>query len=542
MKNINTKLWIRVFFVIAFISFLGIVWQWQKNITSKVKTFGGSFSEGIIGSPRFINPVLAQSNSDKDLTQLIFGSLLSFNQKGEKNLGLAEYINISDDKKTYTLGLKKDLYFNDGEKITIDDLIFTIEKIQDPIIKSPLQNRWEGVKLEKIDSYTVKFILNQKYSDFIHNLSIGILPKHIWENTKNDEFIFSIFNSSPVGSGNYYIKKVHLKKNGIPSDYLLEKTKTSNAYIPHIKLFFYENENDLAQAYRNGTIDAAYGLSANQENRDLFKKTQSITGKLPRVFGLFFNQNKQTLLKDKNIRSLINSAIQRQSLIDKVFAGYAYPINNPFGNKIQEKQDYQKEINTSIQALENEHWLKNESGIYTKKNDDAEVKLSFDLSVPNTSDLITLADEIKKNLQKYGVLVNIRVFDEGNLHQKVIRPRDYEILLFGYMIEKETDLYAFWHSSQKNDPGLNISLYSNSKVDKELEKLRKDKNTADLTLVRDEIAKDVPAVFIYSPAYTYLLPKKIKGENISITERQNRFSQINKWYIYTRSIWNVFIH
>ena len=56
-----------------------------------------------------------------------------------------------------------------------------------------------------------------------------------------------------------------------------------------------------------------------------------------------------------------------------------------------------------------------------------------------------------------------------------------------------------------------------------------------------QINKDIPAVFIYSPAYTYLLPKKIKGENISITEKQDRFLDIRNWYIQTRSIWNIFL-
>ena len=538
MATKNTKQWIRVFFVIAIISLSGIIWQWQKKTTTIVKVEGGSFTEGIIGTPRFINPVLAQSQSDKDLTQLIFGSMISKDTEGQNVFYLAESLTVSDDRKTYTLKLKDDLYFHDGQAITIDDVIFTIEKIQDPSIKSPLQNKWDGISIEKEDSLTARFILLQEYSDFENNLSLGILPKHIWEDIKSDEFIFSLYNSNPIGSGNYQVHQIHKEKTGIPSSYILKKTKQSDAYISEIELIFYENENELIQAYRKGSIDAAYGLSANKETRDLFDNEYGTTGKLPRIFGLFFNQNKQELLKDGDLRELIKNSIQREDIINQIFAGYAYPINNPLGNIYQEQK---QDTLLLEEKIEDDGWKKNEQGIYSKSSGDTEKILSLDLSTPNTEELIELAQQIKTTLKEKGIHINIRIFDEADLHQKVIRPRDYEILLFGYMLEKETDLYAFWHSSQKNDPGLNISLYSNSVVDKELEKLRKDKSTANLTIIENEIDKDTPAVFIYSPAFTYLLPEKIKGEYISIIEKQDRYADIENWYIYTRSIWNIFL-
>jgi len=287
MTTKNTKQWIRVFFVIAIVSLLGILWQWQKTTTTLVKVEGGSFTEGIIGTPRFINPVLAQSQSDKDLTQLIFGSMISKDSEGQNVFKLAESLTVSDDRKTYTLTLKDNLYFHDGKPITIDDVIFTIEKIQDPLIKSPLQNKWEGITIEKENSRTAHFKLLQEYSDFENNLFLGILPKHIWEDIKPDEFIFSLYNSNPMGSGDYRVENIHIEKSGIPSSYVLKKTKESNTYISEIKLVFYKNESELINAYRKGNIDAAYGLSANQETRDLFDNKYGTTGKLPRVFGLF---------------------------------------------------------------------------------------------------------------------------------------------------------------------------------------------------------------------------------------------------------------
>ncbi len=533
----NTKKIIGVFFIILLISIIGVMIQWQKKITHTVRVRGGSFSEGIVGTPRFINPVLAQSQSDKDLTKLVFGSMIWQDKQGKNQYGLAEdFQKISP--KEYKLTLKKNLFFQDGKPITIDDLIFTIEKIQNPVIKSPLMLQWEGVRVEKTDNYTAHFFLEQSYSDFVKNFSIGILPKHIWSSIKDEEFLLNIHNSNNVvGSGNYQIDKIYYKDSGIPERYLLKRNKKSKAYIDKINIFIYENEQDLIEAYRKKEINAAYGLSLTEDNYHLFNQSLNITGKLPRIFGLFFNQKKQKILKDKTIREFINLSIPREKIVKDIFYGYAYPINSPIGR--YKKQN--EKIEEIRKKIEKKGWKKNKQGIYEKKVGSNTQIMSFDVSTPNIKELVDIANEIKKTLAEKGILINIRVFDQGNLHQKIIRPRDYEILLFGYMIEKNTDLYAFWHSSQKNDPGLNISLYENKLVDKTLEQLRREQQPEQLETIENEIMKDIPAAFIYSPAFTYILPKKIKGEKIAITEKQDRFNNIEDWYIYTRKIWNIFL-
>ncbi len=542
MKSIkNTKLWIRVFFVIAIISLIGGMWQLQKKLLISVKTEGGSFSEGIVGAPRFINPVLAQSPSDQDLTKLIFGTLLEVDSENNIKYLLADKLESSEDKKNYTLHLKPNNYFQDGNKINIDDLIFTIEKIQDPLIKSPLFNQWEGIELEKKDNLTVVFKLNESYADFPKNLNIGILPKHIWKKIPIESFIFNKNNHKPIGSGPFMIESIQYGTSGIPESYILVPSPYVKSFIKKIKLFFYENENILSKAFRKGEIDAAYGLSANKQNKDLFNKETSITGQLPRIFGLFYNQEKEGLLKDKNIRKLINTALDKEQLINEVFAGYAYPIDSPFGKISYTKEDsIAKEI---ITKLEKDGWKKNEEGIFEKEfpKTKKKVVLNFEISLPNTKDLLDLGHAIKKQLSPYGIGITLKPFEKSILEQKIIRLRDYEILLFGYMIERESDLYAFWHSSQLSDPGLNISLYKNKKVDRELEKLRIEKEKVNISLIESEIRNDIPATFIYSPAFTYILPNKIKGEHIEkLRNRSDRFTDINNWYIKTRHVWKIF--
>ena len=161
------------------------------------------------------------------------------------------------------------------------------------------------------------------------------------------------------------------------------------------------------------------------------------------------------------------------------------------------------------------------------------------------TDLSKSANLIKQNLEEIGIKVNIKTFEIGNLNQSVIRPRDYDELLFGQIINHESDILAFWHSSQRNDPGLNVAMYTNAKVDKILEDAftTTDENSRvkKYAQCEAEIKKDMPAVFLYSPEFIYVTSKNLQGLSISqITSPADRFLNSYLWYTNTDSIWKIF--
>src|SRR3990167_5385089 len=138
------------FFASIFI-FSGITLLWQVNSAYlvEVPTRGGILTEGVVGNPRFINPVLAISEADKNLVALLYSGLVRITQTGKIENDLAEEVTISDDRQTYTVHLREGVRFHDDTPITADDLIFTIQKITDPSIKSPKRGNWDGITLEK---------------------------------------------------------------------------------------------------------------------------------------------------------------------------------------------------------------------------------------------------------------------------------------------------------------------------------------------------------------------------------------------------------
>jgi peptide/nickel transport system substrate-binding protein len=147
-------------------------------------------------------------------------------------------------------------------------------------------------------------------------------------------------------------------------------------------------------------------------------------------------------------------------------------------------------------------------------------------------------------LEKLGASIEIKVYETGPLNN-IIRSRDYEALFFGQIVNHESDLFSFWHSSQKNDPGLNIAMYSNKNVDDLLESAQKTLNTdTRLNKYQDfikEFNADTPALLIYSPKYLYATSLKLNNINLgTLTNPSDRFLSIYKWYADTDHVWKIF--
>ncbi len=534
------------------------------SLLSKVNAFfitdipasGGSLREGLIGSPRFINPLLELSDADRDLTYLVYSGLMRATANGDLIPDLAESYTLSEDRLTYKFILKDDIHFHDGKKVTTDDIEYTIQMAQDSGLRSPKRNNWLGVNVEKINEKEIAFNLKQPYSPFLENMTLGILPKHIWSNATNDEFPFSSYNIEPIGSGPYKIQQIKRNGSGIPVYYEL-KSFTDYAlgapYITNLQFNFYSNEKSLIDAYLAKEIDSTSSLTPQGleqiNNKNEITNSQKIS--LPRVFGVFFNQNQAKIFLNQEVRTALNMTVDKDRIISEVLNNYAKKINGPLPEGIAPDNEtdeviYNKDeqIAKAREILQKANWKINpETNILEKKVSKTETQiLSFSLSTSNTNDLKLVAEILKEDWALLGVQMDIQTFDPSDLNQSVIGQRKYDALLFGEIVGRSLDLFAFWHSSQRNT-GYNVAMYTNIKADRLLEEARQisDKNERlkKYAQFENEIKNDIPAIFIYSPEFIYILPQKIKNfESGLINNRSERFEEIYKWYIETDKIWN----
>lgn len=540
------------------ISTISILQSINKSLMVKVPLRGGSVSVGIIGNSRFINPILATSAADTDMVSLIYSGLMRKNTDGSLVPDLAETYEMSKDGLTYTFTLKDKIYFHDGKTITTDDVIFTIDNAKNSIIKSSQKVNWDGVSTTKIDDKTIQFSLKQPHPAFLENATLGIMPKYLWNNSPIE---LNDANINPIGSGPYMIKSMNKESSGVISSYELTSFKKfilGEPYIQTVTLHFYSNEEDLIRALGDGIVDQISSITPL--NADILKERnyQIESAMLPRIFGLFFNQNQNQLFTNKVIVNAINQAIDKDKIIREVLYGYGVSIESPIPPNMIAYQKLEKENNIPreeiLKNIENslakDGWVKNADGFLQKTVTDKNKKktitpLQFSISTGNAEELTKTAELIKQDLSVVGIKVDIKTFEVGNLNQSVIRPRKYDALLFGQIINHESNLFAFWHSSQRKDPGLNIAMYTNAKVDKILEDafitLDEQARIKKYIQFENEIKKDMPSIFLYSPNFIYVIPQNLKGLSIDhITSPSDRFLNIYSWYTKTENVWGIF--
>lgn len=552
------KLLFMILLAVFIVSSFMIVARVNSESLVEIPVTGGSFSEGIVGSPRFINPLLPQqTDADRDLATLIYSGLMRANPDGTLRHDLAKSHTVSEDGLAYTITLRDNITFHDGEEITADDIVFTIQKVQEPNLKSPKRASWEGVLVEKVSDKEVLFTLDRPYSPFVENLTIGILPEHLWVDVPDEDFAFSVLNTEPIGSGPYKIKSVKKDESDVPLYYDLEAFEDfvfGTPFIESLRIKFYINENILIDSYINGEIDAINSISTNNLayaslNVDEIRLN---TVTLPRIFGVFFNQNQSPVLTNIEVRKALDVGLNKKRIVEEVLDGYGQVIEGPLPVGIIESTIEPDTSTTSIKKqaidiLERNGWeMDSEEGLWVKKTKAGTERLEFSISTSNVDELREAAEIIKEEWEQIGAKVTIRRSDTGELNANIIRPRKYDSLLFGEIVGRELDLFAFWHSSQRNDPGLNIALYANITVDALLEDARTETDRAvrleKFAEFEKEIASDIPAVFIYSPDFIYIEPKKVQGIKLgTITTPSERFLNIHEWYIQTDRVWSFFV-
>lgn len=547
--NPMEKMLFFIFSGICAVSAVLLLLSVHNSFLVEVPSFGGSFAEGIVGSPRFINPILAISDTDKDISSILYSGILKTDADGNYVPDLAASYTISPDGTVYDVLIKDNAYFHDGKKVTADDVVFTINKILDPVIKSPRESSWAGVVAEKISDNEVRFTLGKPYSPFLDALTVGILPKHIWEKASSEEFPFSDFNIDPIGSGPYEIKKISRNGGGVITSITLSSFHGyvfGRPKIDTIVFKFFQNENDMYQAYKDGSIDSMANISPLgaknlSGNENLVKDAA-----LPRVFGLFFNQNVAPVFINKEVRDALNIAAPKQKIVDQVLYGFGRVLNGPTPeSKETDTEAANGNIEKARALLASKGWKENQDGIMEKETKTGKVDLSFSISTSDSPDLKSTAAILKDAWEKLGAKIDIKVFESGDLSQNIIKSRKYDALLFGEVVGQNSDLFPFWHSSERNDPGLNISLYANITADKLLEEIQRGGQAEEIADEKSQaistIKNDAPAIFLFSPDLLYVKPSEVKNISIkSVSSQNERFSSINTWYIETDKVWKIF--
>src|SRR3989344_3103291 len=468
--------------IILGISTLALLAGLNAMVSVTVPAEGGSLTEGEVGPARFINPVLTLSQPDEDLSELVFSGLTRVHPDGSIVPDLASHYEISPDGTTYTFTLRTEATFHDGTPLTAADVLFTVAAAQTPDIKSPHRADWEGVQVSSPDPYTVVFKLQHAYAPFIENTTLGILPKHIWQNVSTEEFPFNPANTHPIGSGPYQIAGTATDATGSPTRYDLvpfAKYVLGEAYLKRISFVFYPNQEEMIKAFESRKIDAIAGIAPSDLKGLKRTDVNVVHVALPRVFGVFFNQSHASVLADASARAALDEAIDKQQIVNTVLGGDGVVLGGPIppgvsgmlpaipagfddptsptpatGGASTTPTKGSSGAESARAILSRGGWTFDEKTAVWEKNSakggsasGGKLELSFTLSTADEPELVATAGAVATQWRAAGIKVAVQVYPLSELNTNVIRPRAYDAVLFGEVVGRTADLFAFWHST-----------------------------------------------------------------------------------------------
>ena len=321
--------------IVFFASLIFLIHSFYVNHTNIVPADSGKLREGILGQPQFINPLYAYSSDvDRDLIELVFSGLMKYDSNANIVPDLIKDYRVADNGKSIEFSLKENAKWHDGEPLTIEDVIFTVNLVQDSDYLSPLRANWQGVELEKTSEYKGIFRLKQPYSGFLENLAnLKIMPKHIWQGatvqamTSNTELNLL----APIGSGPYKVSKTSQRSDKTVKSITLIANKNYYDSAPHIQkleLIFFNKEEDLINSLKKGAIDSASIENSGSIDIAQFKNSEARILKTTNYFSVFLNNNKDPF-KNKNIRTALTMGTDKTELLQTALGGKGTVIDSP---------------------------------------------------------------------------------------------------------------------------------------------------------------------------------------------------------------------
>lgn len=523
-----------------------ITGNWEgRNLLSMVKG-GRNYNEGLVGEITRLNPVYADLNEvDRDITSLIFEGLTKYDPKQKAMVENIATHTLDGSKTLYTFTLKENITWHDNQPVTANDVYFTFhDVIQHPEFENlVLKSNFEGVTMEKVDDRTVTMKLNEPNAFFFTQLTVGILPQHLLKDISVKELDTHEFNQKPIGNGPYKVNGPYEKNRDGSMEVALEYDKNYwrnvNPDITSINFRTFPTHEALRK--NRGQLHGIPRIQAYRLldlNEDRLKEYQY---SLPQYTALFL-QTDDEALRARNVRLGIQKAIDKDKILEAI--GYDQPIDTPLLELDQEDWIYKPNPEEAAGALFDAGWkLDATTG---KRANEAGGILSLVLvrrSYPNNEkqEEVTriTAELIEQQLEDAGIQVTVESYEDSTFQGKV-QKRDYDLLLYGQSLGYNLDTYSYWHSSQ-SAKGLNLSNYGNAKADFNIEAIRnsfEDEVTERkeyLQKLAQTIKEDIPAVFLYTPSYTFLVDKRIQNLYIeNLLFPHDRFSNILEWKVRTK--------
>lgn len=538
----------KIFFLFVFL-FLSSCSDNNKNYQSKnyegnyEKHYGGTLKNAMVGEPNNLIAMIAGDSASSAIAGKIFNTLLTYDENLNLTGEVAKSWKLSSDKKTITFYLNTEMHWADSVPLTCKDIYFTWKVVTNPETRTPYASDYQLVKkAECKDDHTFIITYQEPYAPALDTwATLHILPKHKLE---HEDINNTFFSRNPTGSSFYKLKE------WVPGQYLsLETNENSILGKPFISKMISRIIPDLSSQFMELSAENLDFMSINPiqykrifpERKDL-NNNYELNKELGNGYTYFgFNLQKKPF-NNINIRKAIDLAINKQEIIDGVLLGLGFEITSPYKpetfwyNSNISKTNFNPD--EAKRLIESEGFKLNEKNIYSRNGE----LLKFEILTNQNKQREMTAVLIQRRLKEIGVDVSIRVLEWASFINQYIKTGDFESVVLGWSLSLDPDQFNIWHSTQNGPGQFNFINFNNKRVDKLLERGRKELDIKKRKQIYDEfseiIYEEKPVIFLYAGYGLNAIHKRIKGiKNPPPPAGTFHFMEKN-WYIPSKFIRN----
>ncbi len=511
---------------------------------------GGIYTEALVGSLGRLNPMLDWNNSaDRDINRLIFSGLIRFDSRGLPQPDLAESWGTSSDGTEYNFSIRPNALWHDGEPVTADDVLFTIEMIKSAgsLFPQDVKNMWSQVEVKKLDDKTFQIKLPEPFAPFLDYATFGVLPKHLLANVPADQLANAEFNLHPIGTGPYKFESVTANGGQITGVTLVanEKYYLPRAYIDQIVFRYYPDSASALDAYQQGEVLGVSRLTNDVLQKALAQSSLSVySSRLPQLGLVFLNLNNPSVsfFQTQKIRQALLLGINRNVIVSRMMQGQAIVADGPILTGswayYDQIQHFDYDPDAAMALLKDAGYVIPAGGGEVRAKDGE--FLTFTLVHPNDEVHTKIAQAIQANWALIGVKAELQSVPYDSLVNDFLATRNYQAALADLNTARtpDPDPYLFWHQSEATG-GQNYSQWDNRTASEFLETARTQSDfDSRARLYRNfqvVFAKEMPSLPLYYPVYSFGVDSQVQGVQVApMYDASDRLALISQWYLVTR--------
>lgn len=546
--NIRWQLLLALVCLGLVLSLLSFQVQTAGLCTTRVPADGGSLVEGLVGAPRYLNPLLSDPNPvDREIVDLLFDGLTRYDESGRLAPALARSWSVSDDGREVSFSLRDDVLWHDGQPFRAEDVLFTYRLLQEESFPAPetLRNLWQSITISSTGPYGVTFTLPEPYSPFLDATTRGILPAHLFQGLSPGRIPQSEFNVRPVGTGPFMVPEgENWRRTGRLHLAPYPARWEQDVALDNVELRFFPDFESLMAAYETGDVHAinrvpvsAFPQVANLPDARLY------AAPLPRYTQLLFNLSDEgsPALDQREVREALAFGLDRRALIDRALNGQGIPLEGPF---LSTSWAYNPQVLTphahrpltATQYLEDAGWLLPEGSTVRQREEEP---LALELLLLDTPIQRAVGAAVAEQWAEIGVQARLDPVDAAAFNA-ALAERTFDAALTEVAASGDPDLYDFW-SQPAIVTGHNFAGWSSRRASEALEQARQTWDLATRKAYYDAFlgafSSAVPAISLYQHVYTYVISDAVQQVDIGrIDEPRERYAGMADWFLLYRDV------